>query len=173
MYPFFLKKKKSPLISHVWSLCIVKEAMFIILIGLWPIRLFISDLYISGTHNFLIYIFYFTFFLNGRFYAWLGPERHSGAVKWFFGKRNSWVLPQLCVHNSDDYDYDENNKRYLFHLWLFARLWKFCLMFQTKKGLFLTALASDSLVVSIVSIYSVCRPPVVKQWNYTQLHSVL
>lgn len=33
MYPFF-KKEKSTYIPYVWSLCIVKEAMFIILIGL-------------------------------------------------------------------------------------------------------------------------------------------
>lgn len=87
--PFF-SEEISP-ISCIWSLCIVKEAMFINVIGLWPIRLFISDLYISGTHNFLIYIFYFPFlfFKNGRFYAWLGPERHSGAIDWllYFGKK--------------------------------------------------------------------------------------
>lgn len=65
MYPFFKKEKKKRKV-HLYPTCLVsvyvKEAMFIILIGLWPIRLFISDLYISGTHNFLIYIFYFTFF---------------------------------------------------------------------------------------------------------------
>lgn len=33
MYPLFFFLK-SPLISHIWSLCIVKEAMFIIVIGL-------------------------------------------------------------------------------------------------------------------------------------------
>lgn len=62
----------STYIRHVWSLCIVKEAMFIILIGLWPIRLFISDLYISGTHNFLIYIFYFTFFFKWEILCMVG-----------------------------------------------------------------------------------------------------
>lgn len=91
--PFFFLKREKSLIFHIWSLCIVKEAMFINVIGLWPIRLFISDLYISGTHNFFNIYFLFSFsfplFLNGRFYAWLGPERDSSAIDWllYFGEK--------------------------------------------------------------------------------------
>lgn len=40
--------------------------------------------------------------------------RDSGAVEWLLGFfwQNSGVLPQLCVHNYNNYDYDnENNKK--------------------------------------------------------------
>lgn len=117
---FLKEKEKSTYIPHVWSLCIVKEAMFIILIGLWPIRLFISDLYISGTHNFLIYIFYFTFFF---FFLWEillhGWVLRDAAVPLngcCFIWQNSGVLRQLCVHNYNNYD-DENNKDIYFTFW--------------------------------------------------------
>ncbi len=40
----------------------MRKAMFIIQFGLWPISLFISNLYISGTHMFFIYIFLFSLF---------------------------------------------------------------------------------------------------------------
>lgn len=72
MYPLFFCFLRSPLISHIWSLCIVKEAMFIIVIGLWPIRLFISDLYISGTHNFLIYFLFYFFFCQWEILCMVG-----------------------------------------------------------------------------------------------------
>lgn len=92
---------RSPLISHIWSLCIVKEAMFIIVIGLWPIRLFISDLYISGTHNFLIY-FYFTFFCQWEILCMVGSWemqqcRWMVAVLFCFFPGKRWHSKQSTI----------------------------------------------------------------------------
>lgn len=46
-------------------------------------------------------------------------QRCRRMVAVFWQKKSSGVLRQLCVHNYNNYDYDdENNKRYLFHIWM-------------------------------------------------------
>lgn len=62
---YFYFRQYTYLVQNLYLLFVLfvycmRKAMFIIRFGLWPISLFISNLYISGTHIFLIYIFLFS-----------------------------------------------------------------------------------------------------------------